>query len=105
MREEDDELDNPEEDKEILDSTVKRYEEMRKKRESYFFDVDALQRIIEHFIERIEFNKALEVARYGLKLHPGTTLFKIKEAHLYALTGDEDKALDLLDEAEAVSPY
>ncbi|MEP7262873.1 MAG: tetratricopeptide repeat protein [Bacteroidota bacterium] len=105
MREEDDELDNPEEDRDILDSTVKRYEEMRKKRESYFFDVDALQRIIEHFIERIEFAKALEVARYGLKLHPGTILFKVKEAHLFALTGQEDKALEILAEAEAVSPY
>lgn len=105
MREDEDDFDNPEEEKDILDSTVKRYEEMRRKRESYFFDVDALQRIIEHFIERIEFAKALEVARYGLKLHPGTTLFKIKEAHLYALTGEEDKALDILAEAEAISPY
>lgn len=105
MRDDDDEMSNPEEDGDILDSTVKRYEEMRKKRESYFFDVDALQKIIEHFTERIEFSKALEVARYGLKLHPGTTIFKIKEAHLFALTGEEERALELLDEAEAVSPY
>ncbi len=105
MREEDDELENPEDDKDILDSTVRRYEEMRRKRESYFFDVDALQRIIEHFIERIEFSKALEVARYGLKLHPASVLFKVKEAHLFALTGQEDKALEILTEAEAISPY
>jgi tetratricopeptide (TPR) repeat protein len=105
MREEDDELDNPEEDNSILYSTVKRFEEMRRKRESYFFDVDALQRMIEHFIERIEFPKALEVARYGLKLHPGSVLFKVKEAHLFALTGEEDKALQILEEAEAISPY
>ena len=105
MRNDDDDLDNPEDDNDILRDTIRRFEEMRRRREHYFFDVDALQKIIEHFIERIEFTKALEVARYGLKLHPDSMLFKIKEAHLYALTGQEEKALDLLDEAEAISPY
>ena len=105
MRNDDEDLDNPEEDKDILKDTIRRFEEMRRRREYYFFDVDALQKIIEHFIERIEFSKALEVARYGLKLHPDSMLFKIKEAHLYALTGHEEKALDLLDEAEAISPF
>lgn len=105
MRNDDDDLENQEEDKNILDSTIRRFEEMRRRRENYFFDVDALQRIIEHFIERIEFSKALEVARYGLKLHPDSMLFKVKEAHLYALTGHEEKALELLENAEAISPY
>ena len=94
MRNDDDDLDNPEDDNDILRDTIRRFEEMRRRREHYFFDVDALQKIIEHFIERIEFTKALEVARYGLKLHPDSMLFKIKEAHLYALTGQEEKALN-----------
>jgi hypothetical protein len=47
MRNDDEELDNPEEEKNILDSTIRRFEEMKRRREHYFFDVDALQRIIE----------------------------------------------------------
>ena len=78
---------------------------MRRKRERYFFDVDALLRIIEHFIESLDYSKATEVIKYARTIHPQSAQFRLKEAHIMALTNREREALILLDEVEKVSPF
>jgi tetratricopeptide (TPR) repeat protein len=103
--EEDDELESFEEHGDLLQNSIRRYEEMRRKKEKYFFDVDALLKIIDHFIDSLEYEKALEVTRYANSLHPHSVSFTLKEAHLFALMGREKEALDLLESAEHVNPF
>lgn len=105
MEEEDDDLENTEEQRNLLSNTVRRYEEMKRKKERYFFDVDALVKIIDHFIDSLEYEKALEVTRYAHSLHPQSVSFTLKEAHLYALSGKEQEALALLETVEHVNPF
>ena len=83
---EDDELENFDEQNENLGNTVQRYEEMLRNHRNYFFDVDALLRIIDYYIEKSEFDKAIEVAKYAANLHPNSIDFKTKHAHFRFLT-------------------
>jgi tetratricopeptide (TPR) repeat protein len=103
--EEDDELESFEEHGDLLKNSIRRYEEMRRKKEKYFFDVDALLRIIDHFIDSLEYEKALEVTRYANQLHPQSVSFTLKEAHLFALMGREKDALTLLESVEHINPF
>ena len=105
MEEDDDEMENMDERSEHIQQSIEKYEKMREKQERYFFDVDALVKIIDHFIERLEFEKALEVTKYAFTLHPHSVNFTLKEAHLLALMGNEKGALALLEKVEHVNPF
>lgn len=105
MDEEDDDLDNQDELNEKIELSVNRFEEMIRKQDRYFFDVDALIRIIDFYIDKGEYQKALEVARYAFSLHPNSVNFLMKQAHLFAITGQDQKALETLDRVERISPY
>ena len=105
MEEDDDEMENTDEYSELIQKSIEKYEEMRERQERYFFDVDALIKIIDHFIDRLEYEKALEVTRYAHTLHPQSINFTLKEAHLYALSGREKEALALLEKVEHVNPF
>ncbi len=105
MEEEEEDLNNGEEQNDLLSSSVKRYEEMMRRKERYFFDVDALLKIIDHFIDTLQFDQALDVARYAHSLHPQSVSFNLKEAHLFAMLGREEEALTLLEKVEHVNPF
>lgn len=105
MEEDDDEMENTDERSEHIQQSIEKYEKMREKQERYFFDVDALLKIIDHFIDRLEFDKALEVTKYAFTLHPQSVNFTLKEAHLLALMGNEKGALALLEKVEHVNPF
>jgi len=105
MEEEENSFSSQNESSEFIRRSLEKYEEMRQRRENYFFDVDALLSIIDHFTDHLEYEKAMEVVRYAHKLHPRTGNFTLKEAHLYALTGRKNEALKLLELVENVSPF
>jgi len=105
MDEEDDDLNFSADQNDLLSSSIKRYEEMMRLKERYFFDVDALLKIIDHFIETLQFDQALDVARYAHSLHPQSISFNLKEAHLFAMLGREEEALVLLETVEHVNPF
>jgi tetratricopeptide (TPR) repeat protein len=105
MEEEEDDFENTDDQNDLLSSSVKRYEEMMRRKERYFFDVDALLKIIDHFTDSLQFEKALDVTRYAHSLHPQSVSFTLKEAHLYAMMGKEQEALHLLETVEHVNPF
>lgn len=105
MNEEEDDMESMDENNELTQRSVEKYEEMRERKERYFFDVDALLKIIDHFIDRLDYEKSLEVTRYGQSLHPHTVSFTLKEAHVFALMGRENESLQLLEKVEHVSPF
>ena len=100
MNEEDDDMENLDENSELIQWSIEKYEEMKERQERYFFDVDALVKIIDHFIDRLEYEKALEVTRYANTLHPQSVNFALKEAHVYALLGREQESLRLVENVE-----
>jgi len=93
------------EDNEFLGHSLKKFEEMRRRKTQYFFDVDTLLNLIDHYLECLDFDSADEVTNYARSIHPDSTGFILKEAELLAMKGKKDKALAALEKVERVSPF
>lgn len=105
MKEDNDDFENRDDYQERVKLTVNRYEEMVRNQDRYFFDVEALVRILDFYAEKGEYIKALEVVKYSFSLHPNSVDLMMKQAHLFALTGQDQRALETLDKVEQISPY
>ena len=103
--EEDDNLDNGFEPNEERDTDVTRFEEMIRNKDHYFFDVDALIKILDFYVEKGFLSRAAEASAYASKLHPDSANLLLKQAHLFALTGNDIKALETLDRVERLNPF
>ena len=73
-----------------------RFEEMLDRESSSFFDVYDFERIIDHYLDRNHFNKAINAVNMGMAQHPGSVTLLIKEAQVYTEKGDSQKALDMV---------
>ena len=87
----------PFEDNEFLGNSLKKFEEMRRRKTQYFFDVDTLLNLIDHYLECLDFDSADEVTNYARSIHPDSTGFILKEAELLAMKGKKEKALAALE--------
>jgi len=93
------------EDNEFLGHSLKKFEEMRRRKTKYFFDVDTLLNLIDHYLEILDLESAEEVTKYARSIHPDSISFLLKEAELFALNGKKDRALSLLEKVEKVTPF
>lgn len=83
---------------------VNQYEQMLKNEQNYFFEQGSFVNIIEHYEDQLEFIKALEVTEYALAQHPYSATFLIKKSQLLFEAKNCFEALELLEQAEALSP-
>jgi tetratricopeptide (TPR) repeat protein len=84
---------------------VQRYEAMEANREQYFFDVEELEMVIDHYLERNEPRRAEKVLRFAQQLHPSSSELTFCEAVVMMALGRLGKALELLDMVEKVEPW
>src|SRR4051812_35890673 len=98
------ELDNPFEEQNEIKHSIERYEEMLRRQDSYFFDVDAFLNIIDYYIEKNDSVKALQVVRYATQQHPTSVEFLLRKAQLLAMIEKYDQALLILEQAEHLTP-
>lgn len=83
---------------------VKRFEEMIAKDESYFFDVDQFETILEYYLERNFTKDAENVLRYAHDLYPTSNALKLREAQLLASTGKVSHAIPKLKNLLMMEP-
>jgi len=81
-----------------LKEMVRRYEQSAKENHNDYFDVDELEEIIEHYIFKKKIKNALNVISFGQKLHPGSVALKTKQVSILMETGENEKALSLIDD-------
>src|ERR1700735_651867 len=79
--------------------SVERYEEMIRDHDQYFFDAQAFENIIDHYIEKNDPAKALQVAEYALNQHPFAAVFLIKKAQLLVIANQVTEAFAALEKA------
>lgn len=84
---------------------VQRYEAMEATRERLFFDVEELEMIIDHYLERNEPRRAEKALAFAKQLHPASLDITLCEAVVMMALGRLSKALELLDAIEKVEPY
>ncbi len=88
------------EDRDELDDLLRQYEELRSGKASSFLEEDAYERIIDHYDDKNDLNKALEVAETGLEYFPFSSQLLIKKADLLLATRHYNEALEVLEHAE-----
>ena len=84
--------------------SVERYEEMIRNQDQYFFDAQAFENIIDYYIEKNDPIKALQVVEYAVNQHPFAAVFFIKQAQLFVVTNQLDKAFEALRKGETLEP-
>lgn len=81
------------------------FEQMIKRKESFFFDVDDFASIIDYYIEVSSIEMARLALKHGMELHPGSVVLSIREARIHAITNNTDTALNILARAENLEPF
>src|SRR5690606_10980632 len=83
---------------------IEKFEEMLKSRNSYFFDVEDIEFLVDYYIERGVHHKARKAAIHGLSLYPNSSALLLKQAHALLVGKKPVKALEILDYLEAAEP-
>jgi tetratricopeptide (TPR) repeat protein len=83
---------------------VKRFEEMVANNDSYFFDVDQFESILEYYLERNSTKEAEKVLSYAHDLFPASSALLLREAQLLASTGKVSNAIPKLKNLLMLEP-
>ncbi len=87
------------EDDDVMEA-IRRYEDMMKRKTTYFFDVHEFEEIINYYIDINNFGKAVAAAEYGYRLHPSSIVIQLKIAHLLIDRGKASESISLLNNIE-----
>lgn len=74
-------------------SIIERYENMLAHNESYFFDVDQFEVIIDHYMERSKLQKALDALSYANEMYPDSTSLLLREGQIMVSSGRLSQAI------------
>ncbi len=83
-----------------FDQLIDRYEEMLKNGNTYYFDVEDFEQILDYYIDVNHLGKALRAVKYAFKLHPYAVSLKIKKAQILLKDKNPNRALTTLNSIE-----
>lgn len=83
---------------------IAKFEEMLRSRNAYFFDVEELEILIDHYLDQGSYSKARKAVNHGLQLFPGSSSLLLKQAQAFLLNKKPAKAMEILDFLEAAEP-
>lgn len=87
-----------------INETLARYEEMVKNHKPTFFDHQALEDLVEYYELKLDYEKALDVANYGIEVYPFSSVFITKKAGFFIQKKKYREAQELLDQAASLDP-
>ncbi len=96
---------NEEFEKNHDEELVKRYEEMLSKGNTYFFDIEEFEDLIDYYCLQNKFKNALDVIQYGYSLFRDNTTLMLRESQLLAGLGHLTKALSILKTLEKLEGH
>lgn len=83
---------------------VKRYEQMIKSGSVLYFDVEEVDEIVEYYIRENQLYQALDCVEFAEKQHPHSWGLQLRKSQLWAATGKNQQAYDLIKEIEKLEP-
>lgn len=93
-----------EDDDEIFDAQfnaeLERYEQMIRNKESYYFDPEVLEQIIDHFIVKNQVKNGLNAIEFAKSQHPNNLVFDLRKAQIFSTTGKLKESLLILQALE-----
>ncbi len=93
-----------EQEEERLNECLVRFEHMLAHDDQYYFDVADLEELIDHYMERLDFDKAWKVLELASNQHPHSSEFELKRADILGLKGDYEGAMKSITLLEAIMP-
>ena len=87
-------------DKEELRELLQQFDNLKNGKSNSFIEEDSFERIIDHFDEKEQLEKALEVANYGIIQYPYSAALLLKKADLLLALRHYHEALSVLEQAE-----
>jgi tetratricopeptide (TPR) repeat protein len=81
---------------------ISRYENMRRNKEQYFFDVYEFENIIDYYMDLNESDDAFEAIKIATKQHPASTTLQLKKAQVLVNKGESLKSLEILKKLERI---
>ena len=92
------------EDDEQFEQELSRFEYMINTGDSYYFEPDTLEDIIDHYIVKNKVKNAMLAIDLGLQLHPSILFFQLRKAQLFSTTGKLKESLLILQDLERLEP-
>lgn len=83
---------------------IDKFEQMLEAKSAYFFDVDEIETLADHYLDKGNHAKAKIAIRHGLSMHPKSPQLMLKDAHAYLYLNQAEKALEILEFLEAAEP-
>ena len=80
-----------------LQELAEQYEAAMAESKPFYQDADELADLADWYGTRKRYNKAFEIAEYGLKLHPDSTELMIEYAYLHLDNGKKAKAREIIE--------
>ena len=73
--------------------------------ESFYFDVEEYELIIDHYLQEDDLEKCLLVLQNAMEQHPNTISLSLRQVQFLISKNNTEKALRILKEVEAIDPY
>ena len=80
--------------------SISRFEKMLQSKSSSFFDVDEFERIIDHYVDNLNYNYASQAIKIAIRQHPESMHLKIKKAQLHIIKEQPMEALAVLKQID-----
>ncbi|MBU6157877.1 MAG: tetratricopeptide repeat protein [Bacteroidetes bacterium] len=90
----------PEDNKAAFEELLRQYENLKTGRSSAFLEEEQFEKIIHHFEEQEQLDKALQACEIGISIFNYSGLLLVKKADLLLDFRRYEEALDILDRAE-----
>lgn len=87
-----------------FNAELERFETMIQNKESYYFDSEILEQIIDHFIIKNQIKKGLMAIEFAKEQHPHLTIYDLRKAQLFSTTGKLKESLLILQALEKADP-
>lgn len=85
-----------------LQQLAEQYEAAREAKKPLYMDADDLADLADWYSVKRKYNKAIEVADYGLQLHPNNTSLLIEKAYIYIDDDQSDKAREIVENLDDI---
>lgn len=86
-------------------ASLDRFEKMLKANETYFFDVEEFEILVDHYLDKSDTEKAKKALDISLLQHPTSSNLKLKKAQYLAAIHKPNEALAILNALELLEPF
>lgn len=81
------------------------FEQMLREDGNFFFDANAIEFVIEHYLDKGDADKALLACNHALALYPFSTTISIEKARILRDIGQIEEAFACIERVEKTNPY